>query len=71
LFLDQVVINRVVDGELWRFSSKDLPLHLETFANHRRTDIPIEGDLSHAAHVIAAKFGMDEGTVYEALAQVA
>jgi arylamine N-acetyltransferase len=69
LFLQEVNINKVVDGALWRFSTRELPLHLETFAGEQRIDIPIqgdEGDLDQAAHVIALKFGMDEPTVREA-----
>ncbi|NJM40906.1 MAG: arylamine N-acetyltransferase [Anaerolineae bacterium] len=69
LFLQEVNINKVVDGALWRFSTRELPLHLETFVGEQRIDIPIKGDLDQAAHVIAAKFGMDEPTLREALAK--
>jgi arylamine N-acetyltransferase len=70
LFLHEVVINKVMDAALWRFSTRDLPLHLETFHNNQRVDIPIEGNLDHVAHIIATKFQMNEATLREALARV-
>lgn len=70
LFLQEVNINKVVDGALWRFSSRELPFDLETFQDNQRINIPIKGNLDHAAHIIAAKFQMDEATLHEALARV-
>ncbi len=70
LFLQEANINKVVNGELWRFSTRELPLHLQRFVNHERIDTPLEGDLDHAAQLIAQTFGMDESMLREALGRV-
>ncbi len=63
-FLNEVIVNKVVDGCLWRFCSSEQPLHLEEFIHGKRVDHVLNGDI---AVQIAAHFGMDEETVRAAL----
>jgi len=63
-FLDRVILIRMVDGHAWRFNSWETPLHLEQFVDGRRIDHPLQGDI---APILAARFGMDEGTLRLAL----
>ena len=71
LFLREVIINKVVDDQLWRFSSRDPQPSLHTFVDGQRVDHPIgvHGHPQHEeiAHAVAAKFGIDEATLREAL----
>jgi hypothetical protein len=64
LFLDAVIVNKVIDGRIWRFASRDAPYRLESFHDGARMEHPIEGDVADA---VAAKFGMDLATTREAL----
>lgn len=64
-FLDQVVVNKIVDEQQWRFNSLDLPPRLEVFVDGQKTDHFIEGD---PAQVIGAHFAMDVETIRTALA---
>jgi arylamine N-acetyltransferase len=54
-FIDQIVINKVIDGRMWRFNSADSPYHLEVFENGARTDYPLAGTVPTA---IARHFGI-------------
>lgn len=70
LFLDRAIINKVIDGDLWRFASSDTPYRIETFDTQTggtRGDHYISGD---AAGRLAQHFGMDEGLIRAALAVV-
>ncbi len=67
-FLNEVVIHKVVDGKLWRFNSDQRPFRLQQFVDGERRDHPLGA--SPAADV-AAKFGLDEGLVAEAMRLVA
>ncbi len=64
LFLDKLVINKVVDEQLWRFNSAESSSHLQRFENGTRIDTPMEGDVAAA---LASRFGVDEATVRAAL----
>lgn len=66
-FLDKVVINKVVDEQLWRFSSAEQMLHLEQFGNGARTDHALTGAAADVAAVISAKFGIESRIVVRAL----
>lgn len=68
LFLDAVIVNKVVDGLPWRFNGREQPLMMNSFSNGRRADVPVAGD---PATVIAHHFGMDETTVRAAFAATA
>lgn len=63
-FLNEVVIHKLVDGHIWRFNSAERPLRLQQFVDGKRRDHML-GD--GAAGQAAAKFGIDEDVVAEAL----
>lgn len=63
LFLDRVIINKVIDGKIWRFSSSDRPLQLEAFDPHGKTEILLPESL--LARRLSSYFGI-ERTVIEA-----
>lgn len=65
LFLNRVIVNKVVDERLQRFNSSEQPLHFEVFEGEKRIDLPIAGD---APAAVAARFGMDQATVRAAFA---
>lgn len=71
LFLDRVVINKVIAGELWRYDSSETPAHLEHFRHGERIDTALEGDLMSNAKTIAARFGIAVAVVQGALEIVA
>lgn len=64
LFLDKVVINKVIAGNLWRFNSKDLPLHMEKFVDGVRHDYALTHD--HAEQ-LANRFKIDRTILADAL----
>ena len=64
LFLDRIVINKVVAEETWRFNSDEEPWRLNRFVNGVRTDMDLEGNVATA---VAHHFGMDESIVQAAL----
>lgn len=64
LFLDKVVINKVIAGNLWRFNSRDIPLHMEKFIDGVRHDYALTHD--HAQQ-LADKFKIDPAILSEAL----
>ncbi len=64
LFLDAVIVNKVVDNQIWRFASRDSPYRLESFRDGVGTEHPIEGGVADA---VASKFGMDVATTRAAL----
>ncbi len=64
LFLDKLVINKVIDDSLWRFNSQALPLHIERFVNGQRVDTALSKD---AAGQLAARFGIAPAVVAAAL----
>jgi arylamine N-acetyltransferase len=65
LFLQEIIVNKVIDGDLWRFSSHERPYRLEHFRDGVRADTPVDGDV---AGLIAQKFGVDVETIRAALA---
>lgn len=69
LFLDAVVLKKVVAGDPWRFSSKDRPWVLERFRDGVRETRPLPEDAGAAA-LLARHFGIDEAIVGRALAVV-
>ncbi len=56
LFLDRVIINKIVGEQMWRFNSTEVSLRLETYPNGQRVDYPIEGEV---AQTLADHFKMD------------
>ena len=67
LFLDQVIVTKVVDGQIWRFASRERPYQLVTFHGGERTDHPIDGDV---AETVGRHFRIDAEIVWTALAHV-
>lgn len=68
LFLDRVVITKLVDEAVWRFASGEGECQLECFDQHGRQVRPLP---ERPAAALAAHFGMDEATVAAALEAVA
>lgn len=65
LFLDAVIINKIVDERLWRLNTRERPFALNTFWQGQRTDRAIEGD---TAIFVGQHFGMDAAVIRAALA---
>lgn len=69
LFLDRVIVNKVVGDRVWRFSSGERPYRLEAFSQSgRREAIPIED--RDVVPTLAQRFGMDAAVLARALAAV-
>jgi arylamine N-acetyltransferase len=69
LFLDRVVINKVVDEMQWRFGSEgDPPYHLESFDDGDKTYHQLPDDHAQVAAAISERFGIERGIVASALA---
>jgi hypothetical protein len=64
LFLDRVIINKVLQDVPWRFNSSEEPLHLASFPNGQRVEVPL-GD--NVAVELAQHFAMDEEVLRQAL----
>ena len=64
LFLDRVIINKVIEDVPWRFNSGEQPLRLESFSNGQKEDILL-GD--NVAAELAQHFAMDEELLRRAL----
>ena len=64
LFLDKVIINKIVDEAPWRFNSSEQPWRLNHFMDGVRTDREWEGDTATA---VATHFYMDSSIVRQAL----
>ncbi|MCB8945747.1 MAG: arylamine N-acetyltransferase [Ardenticatenaceae bacterium] len=67
LFLDKIVINKIINERPWRFNSSEQPWQLNSFMDGIRTDKAWDGE---AATAVAAHFGMDTNTVRQALAHL-
>ncbi|MDX1993311.1 MAG: arylamine N-acetyltransferase [bacterium] len=67
LFLDRVIVNRVVDGYIWRFASEQAPYQLEVFQNGEKTFFYLGDDPSTAAEKVARQFNLDETLLRTAL----
>ncbi len=55
-FLNEIVIHKVIDDQIWRFNSDDLPMHLQAFIDGQRRNQPLDGDV---AGQLASTFDMD------------
>lgn len=67
LFLDKLVVNKVVEGQPWRFNSAELPWRLNRFEWGKRFDREMEGVVETA---VSHHFGLDEETVRVAIKRV-
>lgn len=70
LFLDRVVIKKIVDGASWRFASGERPWTLEHFRQGRRQSVPLPTAIDATAAALSHHFGMDEDVLARALYHV-
>ncbi|MCY4539460.1 MAG: arylamine N-acetyltransferase [Chloroflexi bacterium] len=63
-FLNEVVIHKVIDDQLWRFNSDDSPWHLQVFVDGQRQNHYLDGDV---AGQLASTFDMDRVVVAGAM----
>jgi hypothetical protein len=70
LFLDRVIINRVIDGRPWRFASDALPYQMETFHTDGKTYYFVGDDLEQAAIRVAAHFEINADIFLRAMQAV-
>jgi arylamine N-acetyltransferase len=64
-FLDRVIIVKVINGRLWRFSSADIPYKLEGFDKTSKQEVMLE--TNKFAQSLAEYFGIAEDKVALAL----
>lgn len=64
LFLDKIIVNKIMDERMWRFNSTIIPTCFESFADGERIEKLIEGDVETA---VSQKFGMEKTAVGIAL----
>jgi hypothetical protein len=65
LYLNRVVLIKVINERLWRFSSSDIPYRLESFGRDGKQEIPICP--AQAPKVLAERFEMDECKIETAM----
>ncbi len=65
LFLEKVIVHKMVDGRPWRFNMEETPWRLSLFGWGTRTDYDLAGD---PATAVAEHFGMDTAVVQRAFA---
>lgn len=63
LFLDFVIVNKIINNEPWRFNMAERPWQLNRFDWGQRIDSPLQGDVAAA---VAAHFGLDTAVVQQA-----
>lgn len=63
-FLNEIVIHKVIDDQLWRFNSEDSPWHLQVFVDGQRQNHYLDGDV---AGQLASTFDMDRVVVAGAM----
>lgn len=63
-FLNEIVIHKVIDEQLWRFNSDDPPWHLQVFVDGQRQNHNLEGDV---AGELAEAFDIDRAIVDDAM----
>lgn len=68
LFLDRVIITRVIEERIWRFNAEQgAPYHLEAFAGESKTYYGLGDHLDATAAAVAAKFALPVDLIYTAL----
>jgi hypothetical protein len=63
LFLDFVIVNKIINNEPWRFNMAERPWQLNRFDWGQRIDTPLNGDVAAA---VANHFGLDTAVVQQA-----
>ncbi len=67
LFLDRVVVRKLVNERVWRFTSHERPWQLHCFTDGTRADHLLPDDADAAAAQLGQHFGMDATTIAVAL----
>jgi len=67
LFLDQLIVSRVIDGVLWRFTTNRRPPALVSFDGTEWAERSVTTDV---AETVADRFGVDAATLQAALGAV-
>jgi arylamine N-acetyltransferase len=67
-FLQRVIVHKIIDEQMWRFTSAELPQQFTRFTDGQRFDQHITGDTATA---VAAKFGINEKIIRQALHLIA
>ena len=67
LFLDQVIVTRVVEGRQWRFKAEGEPYQLESFYQGDKTLFYLGDDVDEVARQVADKFELDQDIVLQAI----
>lgn len=70
LFLDRVIVKKIVGDDIWRFASGAGVWELERFRDGQRDTVPLPAGAEPAGRAVAAHFGMDAAVVTRALARV-
>ncbi len=65
LFLDRVILVKIIGERLWRFSSNELPYRMESFGRDGRQETPIHPQ--RLSGVLAERFSMNESKIETAL----
>lgn len=65
LFLDRIIITKIIEGKAWRFNSSERPLQLEAFDRRSKTEILLPESL--LARRLASYFGIDRTIIQDAL----
>lgn len=64
-FLDRIIINKVMEGKVWRFNSSDRPLRIEAIEPTNKTEILLPTSL--LARRLASYFAMERAVIQIAL----
>ena len=67
LFLEFVIINKVINNQWWRFNMSERPWRLNRFEWGQRFDTELDGN---AATAVAQHFGVDTAVVQQAFALI-
>jgi hypothetical protein len=67
LFLDKIIVNKVVDGNLCRFNGTERPYHIQRFVDSDRTDTVFDDQsANNAAEQVAQFFTIDQTMLKQA-----
>lgn len=67
-FLNRIIINKVIEGKVWRFDSSDHPLRIEAIEPTNKTEILLP--VSLLARRLASYFAMDRTIIQLALDRI-
>ena len=73
LFLERVIITKVIGDSVWRFNSAERPYRMERYKDGRKAEYAIEEretKISNLAAAVAKRFNMQAATIGLALASV-